>query len=84
MPDLDGYSITETHEFWVIWNEHGIHPPRFKHYSEESAMKEASRLAAVAPGRVFYVLKGTAAIVRSDLQINLLLKRPAVSDEVPF
>jgi hypothetical protein len=45
-------------EFWVVWNERG-NAPTMKHFTEQSAMREAERLANKVPGEVFHVLKQT-------------------------
>ncbi len=42
--------------FWLVWNESG-HAPTFKHDSEESARREAERLARNNPGQQFHVLQ---------------------------
>lgn len=40
--------------FWMIYVE-GENPPRFKHYSHESALAEAKRLAELT-GKPAYIL----------------------------
>lgn len=41
--------------FWLVWNEGG-HAPRVKHPDQETAEREAERLAKVNPGQSFVVL----------------------------
>jgi hypothetical protein len=47
--------------FWVVWNENRG-KPTFKHASEESAKKEAVKLARRHPGEQFHVLESTVTI----------------------
>lgn len=44
------------HGFWMVWHEGGG-APTFRHTSYESADREASRLARLNRGSVFYVLR---------------------------
>jgi hypothetical protein len=53
--------------FWMVWNE-GNRQPTFKHKTEESARKEAERLARNCPGEVFHVLKVIATCQKVDVQ----------------
>jgi hypothetical protein len=46
----------EVSEFWMVWSPQG-RAPTVKHQSKESAKAEARRLAVVAPGDDFFVLK---------------------------
>ena len=73
----------EEYEFWLVWNDNGSFS-RFRHYSEMSAVLESQRLAALAPGQRFYVLKATSIAYQIPLQSTLLLKRPEDTDWVPF
>jgi hypothetical protein len=66
--------------FWLVWNESG-YPPRYRHDTEDGAVREAERLARTNPGQSFYVLEAVAIrIVDSMQRINLR----GGSDDVPF
>lgn len=43
-------------KFWMVWNE-GNRSPAFKHWTADSAMIEAERLARQNPGQKFHVLE---------------------------
>lgn len=43
-------------EFWMVWNP-ARKAPAFRHQALELAQAEARRLAALAPGEEFYVLR---------------------------
>ena len=62
--------------FWVVWNPgHGV--PHMKHANEESAEREAKRLASANAGQVFYVLEANSAFVKDDVRrIPLMTARP--------
>lgn len=67
--------------FWLVWNESG-YPPRYRHDTEESAVREAERLARVNPGQNFYVLEAVALRVVDAMQrVDL---RQEVNFEPPF
>ena len=68
--------------FWVIWMEGGG-PPTFQHWSEESAVREAERLAVEHKGRRLFVLESVAMCEHKDVRWS----QPSdvsSSDEVPF
>ena len=65
--------------FWLVWNADGKNPT-YKHQSEESAVKEAERLARQAPGSTFVVLESVCARRVDDM---LKIDMRAGSD-VPF
>ena len=69
---------TEKTPFWVVWNPNG-HIPMHKHTDEESAMREAKRLAKERPDDTFYVLKPIAGVKVNDYQITRF-----DDDEIPF
>lgn len=46
----------DTGDFWMVWNPQG-RAPTARHATEELAEQEAHRLARVAPGEVFIVMK---------------------------
>jgi len=37
-----------TEEFWIVWSPTGETPPKYRHYSSESAATEATELAEAA------------------------------------
>lgn len=47
-------------DFWLVWRENGSGPTH-KHDSEESARKEAERLARKEPDAIFCVMSLVAA-----------------------
>jgi hypothetical protein len=47
--------------FWLIWSPTGLRPPKYRHGSPESAVREAERLAHQHPGQEFVVLEPIAA-----------------------
>ena len=66
--------------FWFVWNPMG-NMPRFRHDTEDSAHREAQRLAREHPGRVFVVLQSVSAYQSTALQVIDL--RPP-SDVIPY
>lgn len=59
--------------FWMVLNDNtskcsvqGL--PTFRHDTQETALKEAARLAGLNPGIKFYVLETVAACVKSDVK----------------
>ena len=60
--------------FWLVWNRQGSSPV-VMHDSEESAMKEAERLALANKGQCFHVLQATWSC-RSDQVIWTERKKP--------
>ncbi len=48
-------------KFWLVWNQ-SYGAPTFKHDTEESAKKEAARLAQKYPGQKFDVLQSVCTL----------------------
>lgn len=65
-------------QFWVVWCENGG-TPLVKHDNEESAAREAERLARNNPDHRFYVLEAVALRCVTNM-MRVDLRR----DEVPF
>jgi hypothetical protein len=65
-------------KFWMVWCEDG-QLPTFKHGSEESARREAERLARVHSGKRFYVLVAEAACEIPDPPLIWRM-----GDDIPF
>lgn len=57
MPGL----VTEINPFWFIWTKKG-HVPKFTHDTRAAAETEASRLAALCPGKKFIVLEAVSKV----------------------
>ena len=68
------------YEFWMVWRENGYQPSH-RHKTKSSALNEATRLAKLNPGDVFFVLKATAGVVTDDPDIKRVKFIP---DEIPF
>lgn len=67
--------------FWIIWNPMGG-PPAHRHYSQESATREAERLAAENPGATFIVLASVCGRRAGPMErIDLSEAEP---DDLPF
>lgn len=68
---------TEAKRFWVVWNENG-RAPVVKHPTQDSAEREALRLARGNPGQRFHVLAllGTC--------VNESIRWERVPEEMPF
>jgi hypothetical protein len=49
-------------EFWMVWREFGG-TPTYKHPNEDSARREAERLARMTPGVRFYILREADSVV---------------------
>lgn len=58
-----------TSKFWMVLGEA---LPVVRHDSEESARREAIRLARQLPGRQFFVLEATHLIEKSDVTVTKL------------
>ena len=56
----------EEKEFWLVWQPGGSKSPTQRHATESEAAIEAERLAAIVPGKPFYVL---CAVIRSESKI---------------
>ncbi|PXW28238.1 hypothetical protein [Paraburkholderia caballeronis] len=66
--------------FWLVWSPTSERPPRFRHGSEESATKEAERLARANPGQMFVVLEAKAARRVDDMVRTTFVDE----SEIPF
>lgn len=66
-------------EFWMVWSPTGG-PPTVRHPSERCAELEAERLAALRPGRRFYILHATGYRCVDTMQRVTL--EPA--NDIPF
>lgn len=51
--------------FYLIWNPNAA-SPTFRHYTKESAIQEARRLATKTPGATFYILEAQLAAKKPD------------------
>lgn len=67
-------------QFWMVWHEEG-NGPTYRHNSKQSAIDEATRLAKLAPGEVFFVLKATAGIRAKEPDIERIKFE---LDPIPF
>lgn len=88
MPTKDsiGDSLDETSngDFWMVWNVHG-RAPTVAHSSLEVAENEAKRLARVAPGQTFVVLKALHAFrVAEPAPPPVELIELRLIDHIPF
>lgn len=82
--------MTTGKQFWMVYGL-DAGPPRHRHDTEASALREAERLAKLAPGTVFVVLAATHAVVRRDVIVRHLGSSNAWSvsadphdDDIPF
>ena len=66
------------HAFWIVWSPTGTYPPRAMHPEEETAVREAQRLARGKHGHAFYVLQARSVSRKVDVETTRL---PA---ECPF
>lgn len=67
-------------QFCKFWMVLGASEPRCRHRTEESACKEAERLARYNPGTIFTVLEATKQVQKSDVAWST-----AVEDlDIPF
>jgi len=66
--------------FWLVWSPTGMQSPRFRHASEESATKEAERLARAHHGQLFVVLEA-----KSARRVDDMVRTTFVDEsEIPF
>lgn len=70
----------EKHQFWMVWHEDGGQP-LYRHTSKRSAMDEATRLAKLAPGECFFVLKATAGVIADEPAVSRV---KFTQDPLPF
>lgn len=66
--------------FWMV---KGSGPSSYHHESLEGAEREAERLAAENPGRIFYVLEAVAAFRKVAVE-RVSLRPDADDPEIPF
>ena len=52
--------------FWMVWNPQRS-APRMKHFTRDSAINEAKRLARENPGEEFVVLQSVGSARRVDI-----------------
>lgn len=75
--------MSETAEvFWMVWRENS-HAPTYRHFSKQSAVDEAERLARECAGQTFFVLKTTAAM-RAELPAVSRIEIVPREDDIPF
>jgi hypothetical protein len=68
---------------WFVWNPQG-RIPTFEHPNEDSARKEAARLARLNSGQRFLVLKSVAEVEVNDLRWREFDDMPFHEGEIPF
>ena len=78
--DSNFEAVPNGRPFWMVWCPTGG-MPRYRHDSEDSAHREAQRLARDKPGRVFVVLQSVSAYLAKDLQVIDLCPP---SDTIPY
>lgn len=66
--------------FWLVWNPQGREPQR-QHDTEESANREAERLARANRGARFIVLRPVREVVVDDVQ---RIEYDTEDDGLPF
>lgn len=62
--------------FWIVWNPNGTNP-RHRHTDEQSAFREAERLASKHPNQEFFVLVALGGAEKVDVKITRF-------DDIPF
>ena len=55
-------------KFWLVWSPQGDRPPSYRHASYDDAKNEARRLAALHPGKEFFVLEAVGGAKRVDVE----------------
>lgn len=60
-------------QFWIVWCPSGERPPSYRHQFQDMATREAERLAAENPGRLFYVLRAESVSSRPPEVLTLPL-----------
>lgn len=68
---------------WFVWDRESG-PPRFEHESEDSAIREARRLASLNAGRRFLVLKTIAEAERIEPVRIKRFEAGDLDDGIPF
>lgn len=71
---------TEQRKFWMVLGEG---TPTYRHPSQESAEREAERLARMVPGQSFVVLEAVSSVCKSDVDWKILVD-PDPRKDVPF
>ncbi len=64
-------------EFWLVWNLNGRNP-RHKHATQDSAEREARRLATENPGQAFYVVRAVSVAQAGEVTVE------ALCEYIPF
>lgn len=74
-----------TQKFWMVWSPSG-RSPTHRHYSREAADLEAARLARLAPGSEFFVLKavGGKTVPLAQPSDIKLVAGDELRDDIPF
>ena len=70
-------------EFYLIWNPNG-HAPTYRHMRRSDAMREAERLANVAPGETFIVMEAICACRKNSVTWEGCGSHLPPDDEIPF
>lgn len=70
----------ERMKFWMVWRDGG-NAPTYQHWQKSTALAEAERLARLTPGKVFFVMKTTAAVCAPVAEIQHV---KLVFDPIPF
>lgn len=70
-------------KFWLVWCPTGLRPPSHRHDTEESAEREARRLAELNPGRQFFVLAALKVAEVRGLTITTLNSPASVQGATP-
>lgn len=66
---------------WLVWSRSGHTPPRYEHFSFESAKMEAERLASINPGTKFFVLETVGVAVKKTAEFYPIT---SIEQEIPF
>ena len=69
-------------KFWYVYSPQSG-PPTYRHYSRQSAVEEAGRLAALNPDILFYVL-GAEAVVGAPKKYIVTELTEKYDEEPPF
>jgi hypothetical protein len=69
-------------QFWMVWNPAG-HAPVYKHDTEDSAVREAERLARANRYEQFYVLEAISLRCVDDMR-RVELRLDCDDSQIPF